>query len=48
MEFNCLVTSILLNTFFCVQHKKEIDTGLEQHEGELMITKFQFLGELSL
>lgn len=40
MEFNCLVTNIFLNLFFCVQHRKETDTGLEQHEGEIMITKY--------
>jgi len=26
---NCLATYILQNIFFCVQHKKEIHTGLE-------------------
>jgi len=30
---DCLVTNILRNIFFCVQQKKEIHTGLEQHEG---------------
>ncbi len=29
-----LITSILQITFFCVQHKNETHTGLEQHEGE--------------
>ncbi len=28
---NCLITSILPNICFCVQHKKETHTGLEQH-----------------
>ncbi len=28
---NCLVTHILQNIIFCVQHKKEINTGLGQH-----------------
>jgi len=27
---------------------KKIDTGLELHEGELMVTGFSFLGKLSL
>ncbi len=31
---NCLVTHILQNNFLCVQQKKEIRTGLEQHERE--------------
>ncbi len=29
---NCLVPNILQNIFLCVQQKKEIHTGLEQHE----------------
>ncbi len=33
-----LVTNILQNIFFCVQQNKEIHTGLEQHEGEYMMT----------
>jgi len=33
-SINCLVTDILQNIFFCVQHKKEIDKGLKQLEGE--------------
>ncbi len=45
---NCLVASILQNIFFCVQQKKETHAGLERHEGEQMITKFSFSGELSL
>jgi len=32
--FNCLVTDIHQNIFFCVQQKKEIHTGLEQLESE--------------
>ncbi len=28
---NCLFTHILQNIIFCVQHKKEINTGLVQH-----------------
>jgi len=28
--------------------KNETHTGLELHEGELMVTGFSFLGELSL
>ncbi len=31
MGNNCLV---LQNISFCVQHKKEMYTGLERHEGE--------------
>ncbi len=45
---NCLITSILQNIFFYDQHKKETHTGLEKHEGEQKMTKFPFLGELSL
>ncbi len=29
-----LLTSILQNVLFYVQHKKETQTGLERHEGE--------------
>ncbi len=28
-----LVTNILQNVLFCVKQKKEINTGLKQHEG---------------
>ncbi len=45
---NYLVTSILQNIFVYVQHKKETHTGLKQHEGDKMMTKLSFLGELSL
>ncbi len=38
---NSLVTHILQNILFCVQHKKEINTGLVQHDSE-------FLDELCL
>ncbi len=31
---NCLVTHVLQNTLFCVQHKKEMNTGLGQHVSE--------------
>ncbi len=31
---NCLITSILQNIFFCVQHKKETHGGLGLLEGE--------------
>ncbi len=34
---NCLITSILQNILFYVQHKKETHTGLEQHEHEYLI-----------
>ncbi len=43
---NSLITSILQNNF-CSTYK-ETYTGLEQHEGEEMMTTFSFLGELSL
>ncbi len=33
---NCLVTNILQNILFCVQQKKETNTGLKQPEGEWM------------
>jgi len=45
---NYLVTDIFQNIFFCVQHKKEIHTGLEQLQGEQLMTEFKFFGELSL
>ncbi len=41
------VTNILQNIFFYAQQKKETSTGLEQLEGEYMITQFLFLEELS-
>ncbi len=47
-SINFLITSNLQNNLFYVQHKKETHTGLEQHEGEKIMTKFKFLGELSL
>ncbi len=31
---NCLVFHLLQNTLFCVQHKKEMNTGLGQHVSE--------------
>ncbi len=34
---NCLITSILQNILFYVQHKKETHTGLEQHEHKYLI-----------
>ncbi len=34
---NCLVTNILQN-IFCVQQKKETQTGLEQLQGEQNMT----------
>ncbi len=42
---NCLFTNILENIFFCSQQKKETHTGLEQLEGERMITEFSLSGE---
>jgi len=46
-SIKCLFTYILQKFFFCVQLKKETHTGLEQLEGEEMMTEFKFLGELS-
>ncbi len=31
---NCLITLMLQNIYFCVQHKEETHTGLEQYEDE--------------
>ncbi len=45
---NCSVSHILQNIFYCVQQNKDIHTGLELLEGELMMTEFTSLGELSL
>ncbi len=44
---NWLITSLLQNILFYVQHKKEAHTGLERLEGEQMMTKSSYLGELS-
>ncbi len=44
---NCSVSHILQNIFLCVQQSKDIHTGLELLEGDLMMTEFSFLGELS-
>jgi len=33
---NCLVINIIQNIFFCVQQKKEIHTGLEKLEENLI------------
>ncbi len=44
---NCLITNILQNIFFFVQQNKETHTGLEQVEGEQMMTEVSFLGEPS-
>ncbi len=41
---NCLVTNILQNIFFCAQQI----TGLEQHEGEEIMTAFSLLGEFNM
>ncbi len=45
---NSLVTNFLQNIFLCVRQNKDIHTGLELLEGEKMMTRFSFLGELSL
>ncbi len=47
-NINHMITSILQNIFFYVQHKKETHAGLEQYEGKYIMMKFSFLGELSL
>ncbi len=44
---NSLIINFLQNIFLCVQNK-HIHTGLDQLEGESMMTEFSFLGELSL
>ncbi len=36
------------NILICVPKNNEGLTGLEQHEGEKLMTEFSFLGELSL
>jgi len=35
-SINCLISNILKNIFFCVQHRKETHTCLEQRESELL------------
>jgi len=40
--------SFLKNNFLCVKRKKETHTGLQQLEGEYMMTEFSFLGGVSL
>ncbi len=46
---NCLVSNILQNTFFCIEQKKLIHTGLDPHEGKLVNNdRIKFLGELCL
>lgn len=44
----CLVTNILQNIFFRVQHMKGVHSDFKQLEGERMMTEFSFLVELSL
>lgn len=41
------VKSLVTNIFICAQREEKPHTGLEQHEGEEMITKFSFSCELS-
>ncbi len=36
MEVNWDQELFVLQNIFCVQHKKETNTDLEQHDGELM------------
>jgi len=38
----------ILNILICVAKMNEDLTGLEQHEGEEILTEFSFLGELTL
>jgi len=38
----------ILNILICVSKMNEGLTGLEQHEGEEILTEFSFLGELTL
>ncbi len=45
---NSSVSHILHNIFICVQQNKDIQTDLELHEGEQMMTEFSYLGEQSL
>ncbi len=40
--FHQLFGYILQNLFFCVEQKKKIHTGLEQHQGEQTMTEFPF------
>ncbi len=42
------VTNIPKDILFYVLQKTEMDRGLEQHEGEYIMTEFSFLGGLSL
>ncbi len=39
---NCLITSILQNIFFYVQHERYTHTGLEWQEGDLYDDGFHF------
>ncbi len=41
-------SDFIKNILNCVPKMKEGLTGLEQHEGESLMTEFSFLGELSL
>jgi len=41
-------SDLILNILICVQKMNEGLTGLEQHESELILTEFSFLGELTL
>ncbi len=42
------LTGCSKNILICVLKMNESLTGLERHEGELLMTQFSFLGELSL
>jgi len=53
IDFHSMGEIVWLLIFFKIssfgfQQKTEIHTGLEQIEGKQMMTKFKFLGELSL
>ncbi len=42
------LSECIKNILICVLKMNEGLTGLERHEGELLMTEFSFLGELSL
>ncbi len=42
------LSKLIKNILICLLKMNEGLTGLERHEGELLMTEFSFLGELSL
>jgi len=42
------LSDLIKNIFICVVKMNESLTGLEQHEGESLLTEFSFLGKISL